>query len=123
MQVDPSNNKKTVVLQNTKVAVYWRTILYLVSAAVFAYALVEFTSNRPYEAMGNVGLALIFAGLSFRSKDAAVMAYCANIEERDKFLKKLRIEERKNRPWVGWMVRTGWLLMLLGVVYELFGVM
>lgn len=119
MQTDKQVLRK-VDLRTTKIAVYWRVALYLISAGVCAITLNDFVSNQYVEAVGNLGLTLIFAGLAFRSCDAAAMAYIKDVEKRNDLLLRMRKNERKNMPWVSLMVRSGWIFMIIGVCMELF---
>jgi len=110
---------RKVDLRTTKIATYWRVALYLISAGVFAITLNDFVANRYVEALGNLGLTLIFAGLAFRSCEAAAMAYVKDVRKRNDLLLQMRKNERKNMPWVSLMVRSGWIFMLIGVSLEL----
>lgn len=114
-----SKKRKGVALEDTKVAVYWRTSLYLLSASVFAVTLLDFSRQDWYECIGNLGLTLIFGGMTFRSREAAVLAYCSDIDERERLTEKVRNQERKIRPWVGWMMKSGWALMLGALFVQL----
>ena len=114
---------RKVDLRTTKIAVYWRVALYLISAGVCAITLNDFVANKYIDAIGNLGLTLIFAGLAFRSCEAAAMAYVKDVRKRNDLLLQMRKTERKNMPWVSLMMRSGWIFMIVGVCLELFSPM
>lgn len=108
-----------VPLAESKVSTYWKIGLYFFSAGMMGKALAGFYDGVVGESIGNVGLSLIFAGMCFRSKEISILASFSNPVKRQKALEKLRKKERKEAPWVGWMVRIGWLSLAIGLVLEL----
>lgn len=110
---------KKIPIETTKVAVYWRIAMYVLSAAMFARVMADFTSGFYSEGIGNLGLSLMFGGLYFRSREVGVLAYLSNPEQRERALRDLQRAEKKYKPWVGYMVKCGWLLLIIGLVQEM----
>lgn len=109
---------KGIPIESTKLAVHWRLVFYFMSAAMMGKALADLTTAVSGESLGNVGMALFFAGLAFRSKEAAILVYVQDPKLRDKAMIQARQEELKNRPYVSWIMKAGWLLLVLGVGLE-----
>lgn len=110
---------KKIPISQTRAAVIARTSLYVISAVMMGKALAGLSEGDTAESLGNMGLALIFAGMCFRSNEFAILTYVTDGKKREEALKKLRDAEDQNRPWVGWMVRLGWVLTVFGVVAQL----
>lgn len=109
---------KKIPIEYSKVAVYWRISLYFLSAAMMGNALAEVSESITGEGLGNVGMALIFAGLAFRSKEAAILAYVHDPKMRDIAMRKTRLAELANQPYVTWIMRSGWILLSIGLGME-----
>lgn len=110
---------KKIPISQTRAAVIARTSLYVISAVMMGKALAGLSEGDTAESLGNMGLALIFAGMCFRSSEFAILTYVTDGKKREEALKKLRDAEDQNRPWVGWMVRLGWVLTMFGVGAQL----
>ena len=115
---DRGNQPQGIPIEASKVAVYWRVGLYFLSAAMMGKALADLSSFAAGESLGNVGMALIFAELAFRSKEAAILAYVRDPKIRNKAMIQTRQSELKNRPYVTWILRTGWIILAIGVGQE-----
>ena len=62
----------------SKIAVFWRTALYLFSAGMMGKALAGFSDGYVAEAVGDLGLSLVFIGMCFRSTELAILAYISD---------------------------------------------
>lgn len=108
-----------IPMTQSRLATYWRVALYIFSAGMMGKALAGFSNGLVGESIGNVGLSLIFVGMCFRSQEIGILASFSDPMKRQKLLEKMRKKERKERPWIGWMVRSGWVFLGLGVFLEL----
>ncbi len=92
--------------------------MYIMSAFAAASAMSDATSGRYAEALYSAGFGMIFIGLYFRSMEIAAIAYLSTAEEKDDAVVKLRRSEAKRRPWVRFIVRAGWLVLICGLLLE-----
>lgn len=108
-------------MSNTKIAVYWRAAFYLISAGMTAKAFAGFVNGEFAESVGDLGLSFIFVAMCFRSSEIAVLAYISDPVKREHSLRKMRAKELAERPWISWIIRTGWFLLIAGVGIQLSG--
>lgn len=113
------NARNKVLIERTRLAFYWRIVMYFASVGLSAKALAGISSGDLIGNIGNLGLGLILIGLCFRSKEAAVFAYVRNEKKRMELLKQLQEEEAKKRPFVQIILRGGWLLLFVDVGVQL----
>ena len=112
-------SEQKIPISKTRVAVYSRVLLYLFSAGLMGKSLADLSNGDAAESVGNIGLALILAGMSFRGKEFAVLAYFSDSQKREAALRQLREWEQADRPWVSWIIKCGWILLAFGVGCEL----
>ena len=85
-------------ISESKIAVFWRTALYLFSAGMMGKAAAGFSDGYVAEAVGDLGLSLVFIGMCFRSTELAILAYISDPAKREAAIEKLRQKERAKRP-------------------------
>ena len=71
------------------------------------------------EAIGDLGLSLVFIGMCFRSTELAILAYISDPAKREAAIEKLRQKERAKRPWISHLMNAGWVCLLAGVAGQL----
>lgn len=106
-------------ISESKIAVFWRTALYLFSAGMMGKAAAGFSDGYVAEAVGDLGLSLVFIGMCFRSTELAILAYISDPAKREAAIEKLRQKERAKRPWISHLMNAGWICLLAGVVGQL----
>ena len=77
-------------ISESKIAVFWRTALYLFSAGMMGKAAAGFSDGYVAEAVGDLGLSLVFIGMCFRSTELAILAYISDPAKREAAIEKLR---------------------------------
>ena len=70
-------------ISESKIAVFWRTALYLFSAGMMGKAAAGFSDGLAAEAIGDLGLSLVFIGMCFRSTELAILAYISDPAKRE----------------------------------------
>lgn len=105
-------------ISESKIAVFWRTALYLFSAGMMGKARRLF-GRLAAEAIGDLGLSLVFIGMCFRSTELAILAYISDPAKREAAIEKLRQKERAKRPWISHLMNAGWVCLLAGVAGQL----
>ena len=106
-------------ISESKIAVFWRTALYLFSAGMMGKAAAGFSDGYVAEAVGDLGLSLVFIGMCFRSTELAILAYISDPAKREAAIEKLRQKERAKRPWISHLMNAGWICLLAGVAGQL----
>ena len=80
-----------------------------------------FSDGLAAEAIGDLGLSLVFIGMCFRSTELAILAYISDPAKREAAIEKLRQKERAKRPWISHLMNAGWVCLLAGVATKAFG--
>lgn len=106
-------------ISESKIAVFWRTALYLFSAGMMGKAAAGFSEGFIAEAIGDLGLSLVFIGMCFRSTELAILAYISDPAQREEAIEKLRRQENVERPWISYLMNAGWVCLLAGVAGQL----
>ena len=101
-------------ISESKIAVFWRTALYLFSAGMMGKAAAGFSDGYVAEAVGDLGLSLVFI-----STELAILAYISDPAKREAAIEKLRQKERAKRPWISHLMNAGWICLLAGVAGQL----
>ena len=86
--------------------------LYLFSAGMMGKAAAGFSDGLAAEAIGDLGLSLVFIGMCFRSTELAILAYISDPAKREAAIEKLRQKERAKRPWISHLMNAGWVCLL-----------
>lgn len=75
-------------ISESKIAVFWRTALYLFSAGMMGKAAAGFSDGYVAEAVGDLGLSLVFIGMCFRSTELAILAYISDPAKRNSSIRQ-----------------------------------
>ena len=78
-------------ISESKIAVFWRTALHLFSAGMMGKTAAGFSDGYVAEAVGDLGLSLVFIGMCFRSTELAILAYISDPAKREADRKSTRL--------------------------------
>lgn len=100
----------------------WRNALFILSASMAGFALVDFEAARMAGALGDVGVACLMLSLlpQFRFV-RAIVAASERPRPRDELLRDLE-RARSRNPWADRAGAAGWLLLGSSLVLRAFGV-
>lgn len=85
-------------ISESKIAVFWRTALYLFSAGMMGKAAAGFSDGYVAEAVGDLGLSLVFIGMCFRSTELAILAYISDPAKKGSCYRKAETERTCETP-------------------------
>lgn len=122
-------NKQPVPASNGERA--WRVVLFVLSAAMAASALVDFDAGRMGKGLGDLGVAVLMLSMMVQFPFLRAIVKASGEEEnaspervrkqREELMKQAE-QVRSSNPWADYAGRAGWALLAISLILRIGGV-